>query len=77
RDLREGKEVPIVALTAHQGKREVQKCLEAGCTHYLSKPVRKQGVLEVVHRYLSKPDSSIEVGTGRKWQQTKKPAKRK
>ncbi len=52
RNSRYGKDLPIIALTAHQGKEEVERCLGAGCTDYLPKPVRKKQLLEVVHRYL-------------------------
>lgn len=40
--------VPILALTAHavQGYRE--RCLSAGCTGYLSKPIRKHALLDAV-----------------------------
>ena len=40
--------VPILALTAHavQGYRE--RCMSAGCTGYLSKPIRKQTLLTAV-----------------------------
>jgi CheY-like chemotaxis protein len=44
--------VPILALTAHavQGYRE--RCLQAGCTGYLSKPIRKPVLLEAVQTAL-------------------------
>lgn len=40
--------VPILVLTAHaiQGYRE--RCLAAGCTGYLTKPIRREGLIEAV-----------------------------
>ena len=40
--------VPIIALTAHALQEYRGRCLAAGCTGYLSKPVRMQGLLEAV-----------------------------
>jgi signal transduction histidine kinase/CheY-like chemotaxis protein len=37
--------VPILALTAHGTSTERNKCLEIGCTDYLSKPVSKNALL--------------------------------
>ncbi|MBN2123512.1 MAG: response regulator, partial [Deltaproteobacteria bacterium] len=39
---------PIIALTAHALKEDAQKCLDAGCTAYISKPVRKTKLLETI-----------------------------
>lgn len=55
RKLENGTNIPILALTAHQGKREIDKCLEAGCTAYLSKPFRKQKLLDAMGQYLENP----------------------
>ena len=52
RNQKNGKDVPIIALTAHQGKREIDKCLQAGCIGYIPKPLRKQKLFEVIHQYL-------------------------
>ncbi|MEF2230286.1 MAG: ATP-binding protein [Pseudodesulfovibrio sp.] len=40
--------VPIVALTANAFKEDRDRCMEAGCTRYLSKPVRKADLLAVL-----------------------------
>ncbi len=45
-DLRgQDKRVPILALTAHGTGLERTRCLEIGCTDYLSKPVSKKALL--------------------------------
>jgi signal transduction histidine kinase/ActR/RegA family two-component response regulator len=45
--------IPIIAFTAHamQGDREV--FMEAGMNDYLSKPIRKDQVVEMLHKYLA------------------------
>ena len=47
------KHLPVIALTAHQGEEEVKKCLQAGCTAYLSKPVRRQALVDIIQLYVS------------------------
>ena len=37
-----------------QGKREIDKCLDAGCSDYLAKPIRKKNLLEKLHNILIK-----------------------
>jgi CheY-like chemotaxis protein len=55
RNLENGVEVPIIALTAHRGLGEIRKCLGAGCTSHLSKPIRKQKLLKTLRTYLVSP----------------------
>ncbi|MEG3638206.1 PAS domain-containing hybrid sensor histidine kinase/response regulator [Magnetococcus sp. PR-3] len=43
---------PIVALTAHALKEDEAKSLAAGCTAHLTKPIRKQVLLETIQCYL-------------------------
>lgn len=42
---------PIVALTAHAMKEEVENCLNAGCDCHLSKPINRKELLEVASNY--------------------------
>jgi len=45
------KTTPIIALTAHAFKEDMQKSLDAGCTDHITKPIRKQLLLKVIHKY--------------------------
>jgi CheY-like chemotaxis protein len=49
----EGFSVPIVAVTANAMKGDEEKCLQAGCDAYLSKPVDRKKLYEILCRYLS------------------------
>ncbi len=40
--------IPIVALTAHAFSRERQRSLDAGCSHFFTKPVRKADLLKLL-----------------------------
>ena len=45
--------LPIVALTAHCSADNRDKCIAAGCTGYLRKPVERSALLDCVAGYLS------------------------
>ncbi|HET6512090.1 MAG TPA: ATP-binding protein, partial [Candidatus Kapabacteria bacterium] len=45
--------VPIIALTAFAMTGDRQRCLDAGCNDYLSKPATKREVLEVIDRVMN------------------------
>lgn len=51
RRLREqGFKKPIVALTAHGLKDDRQRCMSVGCTDYLTKPIQKAHLIQVIER---------------------------
>lgn len=57
--LRErGFKTPIVAVTAHAMVGDRERCLEAGCDAYLSKPLPVAEVVELVKRYESKAQAA-------------------
>lgn len=48
------KAVPILAMTAHAMKEDMQRCLTAGMDDYLSKPIRKETLLKAVDKWLTR-----------------------
>jgi CheY-like chemotaxis protein len=62
RRLREaGYRHPIVAVTAHAMRQDEQKCLEAGCDAYTSKPIEQAALIATVWRFArNRDDSTID-----------------
>jgi PAS domain S-box-containing protein len=48
-----GYKIPIVALTANAMKGDDQKCIDAGCDGYLTKPIDRRELLRILDKYLS------------------------
>ena len=52
------KRVPIVALTANAIKGDKEKCLESGMDDYITKPINKKILFEVIEKWISGKKSS-------------------
>ncbi len=49
---KKNKKIPIIAQTAYALAGDDKKALEAGCSDYVSKPIKKENLLEKVEKYL-------------------------
>jgi len=48
--------IPIVAMTAHGGQSEIERCFRAGCCDYIQKPAGKGDLRAVISKYLPPPE---------------------
>ncbi|MDR0557023.1 MAG: response regulator, partial [Treponema sp.] len=59
-DAPRAKKVPIIAMTAHVFREDVEQCLAAGMNDHLSKPLDFGAVLNVLKKYLRQEKRSIK-----------------
>lgn len=54
---KQGYNKPIIAVTAHAMQGDKEKCLAAGCDDYISKPIDRNQLTEILTKYISDNDN--------------------
>jgi signal transduction histidine kinase/CheY-like chemotaxis protein/HPt (histidine-containing phosphotransfer) domain-containing protein len=61
----EYRELPVIAVTGHTGPEERARCLDAGCSDYLPKPLRRPDLLRVLAEALSAAEPQAAIASPR------------
>ena len=48
------KQIPIIAQTAYTMLTDREKCFECGCNEYITKPIDRVALIELLSKYLDK-----------------------
>ena len=55
-----GRPVPIIAMTAFAGNEDRQICLDAGMNDYLTKPIKRDQLVQLLNKYCFNQSESVE-----------------
>jgi CheY-like chemotaxis protein len=61
REAATGQQIPIIAMTANAMQGDRERCLEAGMTDYLSKPVTPQQLAAMLQKWTDPPAEQVSV----------------
>jgi two-component system, sensor histidine kinase and response regulator len=50
--------IPIVAMTAHAMKGDREMCIDAGMNDYITKPIKRETVFEMIHKFVLQKETS-------------------
>lgn len=61
RELKSGKHIPIIAMTARAMAGDKERCLEAGMDGYVSKPLRVADLFSAIEEVFSSPVENLKL----------------